>query len=88
MPIRINCSILAITAGSDGMTPPNFGVVLNLKDLGGTFNDVEFGAAAVGAREILAVALTAISTGSKTGAAIDDPTGVQNPICYNLSIVT
>ncbi len=85
---NVFCSIVAVNAGSDGLNPPNLGVTLNLTDKGGTFNDVTFMAADIAKREILAVALTAISTGRRTAAVVDAPTGGGTPTCYNLRIVT
>jgi hypothetical protein len=85
--MRFSISIVAATAGSN--TPlPGSGVVLNLTDLAGSFTNVEFSVVPVAQREILAVALAAISTQSKVEATLDPPgPGVTSPNCYALSIL-
>jgi hypothetical protein len=65
-------------------------VYFQLTDLGGSFNFTWFFAANSAKREMLAVALAAISTQSQVRAEVDVPTGQDtnpHPQCYRLYIV-
>jgi hypothetical protein len=82
------CSILAASAGTDGQNPPSSQTRLILNGVAGTFSDEGFIAAAEARREILAVALAAISTKSRVQAIVDPPTNIRPlPTCYSLEIV-
>jgi hypothetical protein len=81
------CSILAARALTDLQNPPSSMTSVILTDLNGSFADVEFFAVDEAKREILAVALAAISTQSNVGTVVDVPTGVSNPQCYSLTII-
>jgi hypothetical protein len=82
------CSILAASAGTDGQNPPNAQIRLILSDVAGSFSDEGFIAVPVARREILDVALAAISTKSRVQAIVDPPTDVGPlPSCYFLEIV-
>lgn len=65
-------------------------IYLELTDLGATFDHTWFFAANSAKREMLAVALAAISTQSQVRAEVDIPTGQDthpHPQCYRLYIV-
>jgi hypothetical protein len=82
------CTILAASAGTDGQNPPSSQTSLILSDVAGSFSDEGFIAVTEARREILAVALAAISTKSRVQAIVDPPTGVGPlPSCYSLEIV-
>lgn len=81
------CSILGARALSDLKNPPNSMTSVTLTDQNGSFANTEFFAVDEAKREILAVALAAISTQSNIGAILDVPTGVGNSQCYSLSIL-
>jgi hypothetical protein len=65
-------------------------IYFQLTDLGGNFNNTWFFAANSAKREMLAVALAAISTQSQVRAEVDYPGGQDtnpHPQCYRLYIV-
>jgi hypothetical protein len=88
MPFK--CSMVMAGAGSNLQNPPASSVVVQLTDLAGSFANVEFAVVPVAEREILAVALAAISTQSNVLATVDPPASVSagSPNCYALSILT
>jgi hypothetical protein len=82
------CSISAASAGTDYQNPPSSQTTLILNDVAGSFSDERFVAVTEARREILDVALAAISTKSRVQAIVDPPTGVGPlPSCYSLEIV-
>jgi hypothetical protein len=86
MPFR--CSIGFAGAGSNLQNPPALSVALELSDLAGSFANVEFAVVPEAQREILAVALAAISTKSNVLATLDPPVSGVQANCYALSILT
>jgi hypothetical protein len=65
-------------------------IYLDLTDLGGSFAQTWFYAANTSKKEMLAVALAAISTQSQVRAVLDIPTGqdvTPHPQCHRLYIV-
>jgi|HubBroStandDraft_4_1064222.scaffolds.fasta_scaffold1483008_1 hypothetical protein len=88
MPAGFICSILAAAARTDSGNPPNSVISVIMTDVGGTFADVGFVAVDEAKREMLAVALAAISNQANVNVLVDVPTGVgPPPRCYSLEIV-
>ena len=87
MPAFFTCVINGTTVDTTpnpGMPSPVISVTLT--DSGGTFTQTVFSCADTGKREMLAVALAAISTQSPVSAFLDPP--VTPPWnCYTLSLL-
>lgn len=75
------CTIGAALVDTYNVSPPVISVTLT--DVGGSFIPTQFKVPDGAKREILAVALAAISTQSKVSALVDPATG----LCYSLSII-
>lgn len=87
-PTNFICSILLARASTDLGNPPSSLVSVILTDNAGSFADVDFIAVSEAKREILAVALAAISNKATVTALVDVPTLMgAPPNCYSLSII-
>ncbi len=86
MPFK--CSVDFAAAGSNLLSPPALTVGISLTDLGGSFANIQFTAVPEAEREILAVALAAISTKSNVLATVDPPGSGTALSCYALIILT
>jgi hypothetical protein len=80
------CTVDAAEAETDGQNPPNSVVGVSLSDVGGSFAKTVFTAPDEVKREMLAIALCAISTQSQVDAVVDDPAAVPRQ-CYSLEIL-
>jgi hypothetical protein len=79
------CIVQQAGVATSGAPTPNPGVLFLLSDTGGSFQNEWFYAANSGKKEMLAVALAAISTQSQVNAWCDPPvTGGPSTECYNL----
>jgi len=89
MALPFICKLLAARADTDGQNPPNSFVRLILTDRDGTFADIAFIVVDEAKREILAVALAAISTQSYVNALVDPPSSPPSGTerCYGLGII-
>jgi hypothetical protein len=86
------CTVVSAGASVEAADTPDNPVYLVLTDLGGKFENGLFFASDAMKREMLAVALTAISTGKHVYAVADPPddgsAGRPHPAeCYELDIV-
>jgi hypothetical protein len=65
-------------------------IALNLTDVGGSFSDNWFFAAASARNQMLAVALAAVSTQLQVSAWVDPPNANNTPWtqCYELRVMT
>jgi hypothetical protein len=79
------CTVDAASVETDEHNPPNSLVGVALTDLGGTFARTVFMAPDEIKRELLAIALAAISTQSQVLAVLDDPSTVTRQ-CLLLQI--
>jgi hypothetical protein len=84
MPAWFTCTVGGAQVDSYNVTPPVISVIL--KDVGGSFGLTGFPVPDAAKRELLALALAAISTQSKVSALVDPPTGA-NWQCYTLLII-
>lgn len=73
------CIVNAAGPAADGAEGPNPVIYLNLTDLAGNFYQDWFFASDAAKREILAVALAAITTQKPVNATIDPPNPDNNP---------
>jgi hypothetical protein len=84
------CTVNEAGPASNGTETQSPTVYFQLTDLGGTFDHTWFFAANSAKREMLAVALAAVSTQSQVRADVDIPTGPDtnpHPQCYRLYVV-
>jgi hypothetical protein len=81
------CTVDAAQAATDVGTPPNSVVGVSLSDVGGSFAKTVFTAPDEVKREMLAIALAAISTQSQVDVLVDDSSAVPRQ-CYSLEIIT
>jgi len=78
------CTVSGAQIDAYNVTPPV--VTVTLADVGGSFGKTGFPVPDAAKREMLAVALAAISTQSKVSALVDPPT--KSPWqCYTLNIL-
>jgi hypothetical protein len=86
---NVRCTIDAVLAGTNSQTPPSSQTSLFLTDVAGSFTNTRFVAVDEAKREILAVALTAVSTYNQVNAVVDAPAtaGTSEPNCYELSVL-
>jgi hypothetical protein len=93
MPTQFNCTVnqAGPAANNAGETPSPV-IYLNLTDVNGSFSNTWFFAANICKKEMLAVALAAISTQSQVNAWLDPPVNPQpgqpqaSTQCYNLYV--
>jgi hypothetical protein len=83
------CNVIQAGAGGDGSEGPNPVIYILLSDVAGTFT-ANFVATDLAKREILAVALAAISGQKKVQAVLDPPNKPNNPytILYRLFLLS
>ncbi len=88
MPAEFLCTIDGASAGSNNLQPPfNSVAQVVLTDTQGSFTKTVFQAVDEVKREILAVALAAISNQAQVLAILDPPTAGATWLCYMLQIV-
>jgi hypothetical protein len=84
------CTVNEVGPASDAPETHSPTIYMDLTDLGGSFTETWFYAANSSKREMLAVALAAVSTQSQVRAVLDVPTGqdvTPHPQCYRLYLV-
>jgi len=86
MPSEFTCTIDAAQAETNLQNPPNSLITMILSDTAGSFAKTAFQVPDEVKREILAVALAAISNQCQVLAVLDDPTLVPR-LCYLLQIL-
>jgi hypothetical protein len=74
-----DCTVNRVGPAADGTETANPVIFINLSDRAGAFQNYWFYAANVAKKEMLATALTALSTGSPVNAALDTPNANNNP---------
>lgn len=87
---QFTCTVNQAGSSVEGSETPNPQTYLNLTDLGGSFTGTWFFAADKAKREMLGVALAAVSTQNQVSAFVDPPNAGNNPLtqCYTLHIVS
>lgn len=84
MQIERICNVLGAGAKTDGGSPPNSQITIGLTATDGSYTKIEFTAVDEAKREILAVALSAISNKLQVAALTDDP--ASGTWCYMLFV--
>jgi hypothetical protein len=86
--VGVRCTINQIRAFTDLGTPPKSQTSVVMTDDAGTFANTEFIAVDEAKREILAVALAAVSNNLSVFGSVDDPNGfLGNPSIYQLAMI-
>jgi hypothetical protein len=82
-----NCSVDQVDAFTDNVNPGKSVITVVLTDSGGTFSQTRFNVIDGAKREILAIALAAVSNQYNVDVQVDVPTGVAPILCYRLAII-
>jgi len=87
---QFTCTVKLAGASVEGAETPAPQIYLNLTDLGGSFAGTWFFTADKAKREMLAVALAAVSNQCQVSAFLDPPNAGNNPLtqCYTIHIVS
>jgi hypothetical protein len=82
--IIVTCTVIQAGAGGDGSEGPNPVIYILLNDVAGSFvgGAKNFVAADLAKREILAVALAAITGQKRVQAVLDPPNPANNPYTF------
>ncbi len=86
MPEWVTCTVIGAQVDTYELNSPIMSVAL--ADIAGSFGPTLFRVPDIAKREILAVALAAITSQSEVAALVDDPSQPQAEWCYTLEILS